>query len=308
MNRLVTVFGGNGFIGRYVVRALLSRGWRVRIASRDPSDGWFLRTQGGIGQTQFVAADIRRADSVARAIDGADAVVNLVGVFDGDLDAFHIVGPRLIGEAASAARVSGFVHVSAIGADPTSVSRYGRTKGEGEAAVLASFPRATILRPSTVFGREDEFINRFAALIRMLPIVPVIRGVAKFQPVFVGDVAQAVAVALDDPVAHGGKTYELGGPEIFTMAELNRWIARATGRAKCFVPVPDAIAGTMASAFGWMPGAPMTRDQWLMLQRDAVASEDGLAALGIAATPLETVADDWLVQYRRNGRFSTDGA
>jgi uncharacterized protein YbjT (DUF2867 family) len=304
-DQLVTVFGGSGFVGRYVVRALLATGARVRVAARHPGEGWFLKTQGGLGQTQFVAADITRADSVARALNGATAAVNLVGTFGGDLDAVHVEGARHIGAAAANAGCAALVHVSAIGADPTSASRYGATKGRGEDAVRGVFPGTTILRPSTIFGREDQFINRFADLIATLPVVPVIRGGAKFQPVYVGDVADAVVAALAGPAEHGGKTYEIGGPEVFTMAALNRWIADATGRAKRFVAMPDALAGAMASLTGWLPGAPMTRDQWIMLQSDAVVTgDDGLRALGIAPTPLEAVADGWLVRYRRHGRFA----
>ncbi len=308
-DRLVTVFGGSGFLGRYVVRALLETGARVRIAARNPGDGWYLKTQGGLGQTQFVAADVRKPESVARALDGATAAVNLVGILKGDFTAFHVDGARNVAAAAAQAGCGALVHVSAIGADPASASAYGKSKGAGEAAVRAAFPAATILRPSIVFGREDGFVNRFADLIAMLPVVPIIRGPAKFQPVYVGDVAGAVAAALADPATpkngHGGKTYELGGPETITMAALNRWIADATGRAKRFVAMPDAVAGAMAALTGWLPGAPMTRDQWLMLQSDnVVTGDDGLRALGIAPTPLEAVAEGWLVRYRRHGRFA----
>jgi uncharacterized protein YbjT (DUF2867 family) len=302
--RLVTVFGGSGFLGRYVVRALLATGARVRIAARHPGDGWYLKTQGGLGQTQFVAADVRKPDSVARALVGATDAVNLVGAFT-DYQAIQVDGAAQIARAAADAGAGALVHVSAIGADPASASAYGRSKGEGEAAVRAAFPDATILRPSIVFGREDAFVNRFADLIARLPVVPIIRGPAKFQPVYVGDVAAAVVAALGDVSAYGGKTFELGGPEVISMDALNRWIADATGRKRRFLAMPDAVAGAMASLTGWLPGAPMTRDQWLMLQSDnVVTGNDGLRALGIAPTPLEAVADGWLVRYRRHGRFA----
>jgi uncharacterized protein YbjT (DUF2867 family) len=303
-NRLITVIGGSGFLGRYTVQALLKAGARVRIAARDPREAWYLKPQGGLGQTQFIAADIRKPETVARAVAGADGVVNLVGILKGDFEAFHVTGARNVAQAAAEAGVSALVHVSAIGADPASASAYGKSKGDGEAAVRAAFASATILRPSIVFGREDQFVNRFAQIVALLPVVPVIRGVAKFQPVYVGDVANAIVAALSDPKAHGGQTFDLGGPEVISMADLNRWIATTTGRQRRFIGVPDGIAGFMASAFGWLPGAPMTKDQWRMLQSDNVASEDGLAALGIAPTPLDAVADGWLVQYRRHGRFS----
>jgi uncharacterized protein YbjT (DUF2867 family) len=285
-NQLITVFGGSGFLGRYVVQALLKNGARVRIAARDPRGALYLKTQGGLGQTQFVAADIRKPESVTRALTGSDGVVNLVGSFT-QMDAIQHIGAATIAEAAAAAGVNTLVHISAIGADANSPAAYGQSKAAGEAAVRAAFPTATILRPSIVFGREDQFVNRFANLIRLLPVVPIIKGDAKFQPVYVGDVAKAVAAALADPKAHGSKTYELGGPEVF-------------------IAMPDFVAGTMASATGWLPGAPMTRDQWLMLQSDNVVAPDaqGLSVFGIVPTPLESVADGWLVQYQRHGRFA----
>jgi len=306
MDRLVVMFGGSGFVGRYIAQALLAQGVRVRFAERDPRRAWFLKPQGNLGQTQFVAADVTKPASVAQAVRGADAVINLVGVLQGAFDKIHLQGARAVAEAAAAAGVPTLVHVSAIGADAGSPSAYGRSKGLGEAAVRQAFPAAVILRPSIVFGREDQFINRFAALIRMLPLLPVIRGATKFQPVYVGDVAQAAVKALLEPAAHAGKTYELGGPQVLTMAELNAWIAAETGRSPMMLPVPDALAKIMAR----LPGGPMTHDQWLMLQRDNVVAPDaaGLAALGVTPTPLAAVAPGWLVQYRRHGRFGTPNA
>jgi len=304
-NSLVTVFGGSGFLGRYIVPALLKDGARVRIAARTPGDGWYLKTQGGLGQTQFVSADVSKRDSVDRAIAGSDAAINLVGILKGDFERFHVTGARNVSESAAAAGVAQLVHMSAIGADRASASGYGKSKGEGEDAVRAAFPSATILRPSIVFGREDQFVNRFADLIRTLPVVPIISGSTKFQPVFVGDVARAAVMAIAQPLAYGGQSYDLGGPEILSMAELNRWIANAIGRTKPMVTMPDAIARTMARTIGWLPGAPMTWDQWLMLQSDnIVGGADGLKAMAIAPTPLDAVAEGWLVRYRRNGRFA----
>lgn len=301
--QLITVFGGGGFVGRYVVQRLLARGARVRVAEREPRKALFLKPLGGLGQTQFVAADVRDAASVARALQGSDAVINLVGSFD-DMFAVQADGAGNVAAAASAASVSALVHVSAIGADGESESRYGRSKGEGEAAVRAAFPAATIIRPSIAFGREDKFINRFAGMIRMLPVVPVIAPGAKFQPVYVGDVADAVVAALGDAAA--GKTFELGGPQVLSMLELQRWIADATGRGPLFVEIPDIVGGALASGFGWAPGAPITKDQWLMLQRDNVVAPGAasLADLGVVPTSLAAVADGWLVQYRRHGRFA----
>ena len=300
--QLITVLGGGGFIGRYVVQKLLARGARVRIAEREPRKALFLKPLGGLGQTQFVAADVRDAASVARAIQGSDAVINLVGSFD-DMQAVHATGAGHIARATANAGIAALIHVSAIGADREAASAYGRSKGDGEAAVRAAFPAATILRPSIVFGREDQFINRFAAMIRLSPVIPVIAPNAKFQPAYVGDVADAVVAALD---AAPGSLFELGGPQVLTMADLQRWIAEATGRSPLFVEVPDAVASALASGFGWAPGAPITKDQWLMLQHDNVvaAGAAGLDDLGITPSSLASVADGWLVQYRRNGRFA----
>ncbi|WP_374523773.1 complex I NDUFA9 subunit family protein [Sphingopyxis sp.] len=301
--QLITVLGGGGFLGRYVVQQLLARGARVRIAEREPRKALFLKPLGGLGQTQFVAADVRDAASVARAVQGSDAVINLVGSFD-DMQAVQADGAGHVAAAAKAAGARALVHVSAIGADPASASAYGRSKGDGEAAVRAAFPAAAILRPSIIFGREDHVINRFAALIRFSPVIPVVAPRAKFQPVYVGDVADAVVAALGNAAA--GRIFELGGPQMLTMAALQQWVADATGRKRLFVELPDAVSGALATAFGWAPGAPITRDQWLMLQRDNVVADGaaGLAQLGVTPTSLASVADGWLVQYRRHGRFA----
>lgn len=305
MAQMVTVFGGDGFVGRYVVQALLKAGCRVRIASRNPKRGWFLKNQANLGQISWLATDVTRADSVAHAISGADVVINLVAIMAGDLTKVNVEGARTVAAAAKSAGVTRLVHVSAIGADAASDADYARSKGEAEAAVRAAFPSADIVRPSIIFGREDQFINRFAALIRMLPVVPVLAGQTKFQPVFVGDVARAVALLAQDGGA--GKTYELGGPEVMSMAGINQWIADATGREKFFLDVLGPIAGAMATLTGWLPGAPITRDQWKMLQKDNVVAPKALtlASLGIAATSLDAVAPGWMVQYKKHGRFGT---
>lgn len=301
-DKLVTVVGGSGFVGRYVVRALLTKGARVRIAARNPRRAFFLKPQGGLGQTQFVAVDVTRADTVARALRGSDAVVNLVGVLAGDFDRIHVEGARTVAEAAAAERVDALVHISAIGADPESASAYGRSKGLGEQAVRAALPAAAILRPSIVFGREDDFINRFARLLQIAPAMPVVRPQTRFQPVFAGDVGDAVVAALSANTA--GQTLELGGPETLTMHALLEWIAHAIGRTPRLIDLPDSVAAAIAR-MGFLPGAPITWDQWLMLQHDnVVTGTDGLAVLGIPATALDTVAPGWLVQYRRRGRFA----
>ncbi len=301
--KLITLFGGGGFVGRYVAQALLAQGARVRIAQRDPSSANFIKPLGNLGDVQLIAADVRKPTSVARAVAGADMVVNLVGSFD-NMDAVQHIGAGNIAKAAAQAGCGALVHLSAIGGDADSPAAYGRSKAAGEAAVRSAFPGATILRPSIIFGREDQFVNRFAGLIRMLPVVPIIGATTKFQPVFVGDVAKAVAAALGDP-SHGGKTYDLGGPQILTMRQLNEWIAAATGREKMFVDVPNIAAHALAAATGWLPGAPITMDQFRMLGSDNVVNRarDGMAALQISPTPLDAVAHDWLTIYRRHGRF-----
>jgi uncharacterized protein YbjT (DUF2867 family) len=303
---IVTVFGGGGFIGRYTVQELLAggEGYRVRIAQRDPKGAWYLKPLGALGQTQFIAADIRNRASVERAVAGASAVVNLVGVLKGDFQGFHVDGARNVAEAAAAAGAQSLVHISAIGADSKSPSRYGRSKALGEAAVRQAFPGATILRPSIVFGREDGFTNRFAAMLG-LPVVPVVRGSTRFQPVFVADLAQSIAAAVAVPLGHAGKTYEIGGPEKISMIDLLRRLADWTGRKPHFIDLPDGMAAAMARATGWAPGAPITWDQWQMLQRDNVVADgaEGLEAFGISPTPLAAVAPGWLIRYRRQGRF-----
>jgi NADH dehydrogenase len=305
LDRLVTLFGGGGFVGRYVAQALYRAGVRVRIAQRDPGQAFFLKPLGGLGQTQFVACDIRKPDQVAAAVSGSDAAVNLVGVFENPY-AVNVDGARNVAEASRDAGVHALVHFSAIGADPSAKSDYGRSKGEGEEAVRAAFPGATIIRPSIVFGQEDNFVNRFAALARLLPVLPVIRGDAKFQPVYVADVGRAVSAAAIDPKTHGGKTYELGGPETMTMRTLNQRICEATGHRRTLIDVPDALASAMAGLFGWLPGAPMTWDQWLMLQHDNIVSPGAkdLKDLGVTPTPLAAVTEGWLTSYRRHGRFA----
>jgi NADH dehydrogenase len=299
---LITVFGGGGFLGRYVAQALLGQGARLRIAGRNANSANHIKPLGNLGQVQLMEADIRKPASVQRAVLDADAVVNLVGSF-ADMDAVQNMGAGIVAQAAADAGVGALVHISAIGADAHSDAAYGQSKAGGEAAVHAAFPAAVILRPSIVFGREDQFINRFAGLIRMLPVVPVIGAATKFQPVFAGDVAKAVAAAL---VHQDGRVLELGGPEIFSMMELNRWIAKAIGRDPLFVEVPDIAAKMLAKGTGWMPGAPITDDQFKMLGRDnVVTGTDGLAAYGIVPTPLDVIAADWLNIYRKHGRFGS---
>jgi NADH dehydrogenase len=306
MDRLVTLYGGGGFVGRYVAQALFNMGVRVRIVQRNTSTAVFLKPLAALGQIQFVAADIRDAARARAAAEGSDAVVNLVGVLKGAFRDVHVDGARNVAEAAAAAGAGALVQVSAIGADPDAQSAYLASKGEGEAAVRAAFPGATIMRPSLVFGREDNFVNRFAGLARIAPVLPVIRGPMRIQPVYAADLGRAIAASALDPRTRGGKTYELGGPQILTMRELMQWICRTTERDRPLVDVPDPIARLLARGLGWLPGAPITWDQWLMLQKDSVVSEgaQGLEAFGIPKTPLIAVAEGWLTSYRRHGRFA----
>ena len=299
---LVTIFGGGGFLGRQVAQALMARGARVRIAQRDLASAVKVKSLGALGQSQFVAADIRKPATVERAIAGSDVVINLVGILAGDFDAFHHQGAAHVAQAAAAANVRALVHVSAIGADAESPSAYGRSKASGEAAVKEAFPGATIIRPSIIFGPQDQFLNRFADLIASMPVIPVISGATKFQPVYVGDVADAIANAAERPDLHGGTVYEVAGPQILSMKEINSWIAKQIGRDKPIVDVP----GGFASLLSMLPGGPITRDQLAMLGRDnvAAAGAPGLDALGVSATPMAAVADKWLGRYRRHGRFA----
>ena len=306
---IVTVFGGGGFIGRYVCEALLKAGARLRVAERDPRKAWFLQPLGGVGQVSAVAADLTRPASVELAVRGADAVINLVGTFGGNLDQVHVEGARRAAAAAKTAGAAAFVHISAIGADPEAVSDYGRTKGLGEQAVRSAFPRATLIRPSVVFGAEDEFTNRFASMARF-PILPVIAPKTRFQPVYVRDLGRAIAAAALDPKTHGGKTYELAGPEIMTMRELNSQVAQMAGHDPELVDVPDFVASGIALFGAFIPGVPLTRDQWAMLQKDNVADGDatGFKAFGITPAPLDAVAPEWLGRYKTGGRFAPRAA
>ena len=303
-DRLVTLFGGGGFVGRYVAQALFKAGARIRIAEREPRRAFYLKPLCGLGQIQFMRCDLTEAGQAARAVEGADAVVNLVGILKGDFERVHVAGARNVAEAAAVAGVPAVVHVSAIGADPDAASAYGRSKGEGEAAVRAAFPSATIIRPSIAFGLEDDFVNRFARMAQLLPVLPVIRGSWKLQPVHAADLGKAIAIAALDPGRHAGRTYELGGPQVLTMHAFNRWICEATGRGRPLVDIPDPIAGLLARLTGWLPFAPISWDQWQMLQRDNVASGPGFEAFGIRPAPLAALAEGWLTLYRRHGRFA----
>ena len=301
--RIITVFGGGGFIGRYVCEALFKTGVRVRVAQRTPRNAFFLQPLATVGQLDLVRADFTRPDSLAAAVEGAWGVINLVGAFAGRLDQVHGEAPGRIAELAAIGGAASFTHVSAIGVSKDSGSVYARTKAVGEDAVRGAFASATIIRPSVVFGPEDEFTNRFAGMSR-LPIMPVLGGRTRFQPIFVGDLGEAIAKAAQEPERFAGQTIELGGPDVMTMHELNRVIAAAAGRSPSIIDLPDFVGDAM-SRLGFLPGMPITRDQWIMLQKDNVASGPGLEAFGIQPTPLAAVAPEWLDRFHDGGRFAS---
>ncbi|GAA4641677.1 complex I NDUFA9 subunit family protein [Pontixanthobacter gangjinensis] len=300
--KLVVIAGGSGFLGNYVAQALLERGARLRIASRHPEEAFSLKPLANLGQIQFARCDIKNERSAEAVVHGADAVVNMVGSFDGDL--IELMG-RSAGQLAAAAKQAGvtsFVQVSAIGADAESAAEYAQAKAIGEQLVLEAFPSATILRPSIIFGKDDNFLNMFAGLIQFMPVLPVFAPEAKLQLVYVDDVAEAVAETLAHPGKHGGKTYELGGPEQLTMMEINRRISAAQGRERTFIPMPDMVSGIFAA----LPLTPMGTDQWRLLKQGNVVGEKalGFKQLGIEPKPLSLFLDRWMVQYRKHGRFA----
>lgn len=300
-DKLVVLIGGGGFVGSHVAQELLDRGARLRVASRHPEKAYRLRPLANLGQIQFARCDVRDRRSVEAVMQQADAAVYLVGSFSGDLKALQADGAGYAAEAAAANGAQSFVYVSAIGADPESDSRYASTKGRGEELVREAFSKATVLRPSVMFGEEDNFVNMFAGLIARLPVLPVFGPEARLQPLWVDDAAEAVVNALADPRKHGGKTYEIAGPEVIGMLDLHRRIAAAQGRKRHFLAVPDALSATFAS----LPLTPMNSDQWKMLEAGSVPSGQylGLKELGVSPKPLGLFLDRWMSRYRKHGRF-----
>lgn len=303
--RVVTVFGGSGFIGRHLIRRLAKTGARVRVAVRDVEAAQFLRPMGDVGQIVPVPATIADEDSVRRAVASADAVVNLVGILYETgrqrFETVHVAGAERIARIAKAEGVSHLVHLSANGADPESESDYARTKGLGEKAVRDAFPEAVILRPSVVFGPEDDFFNRFAAMARFSPALPLVGGGAtRFQPVYVGDVADAIMAGLEREEAQG-KVFELGGPETYSFRDLMEYMLKVLGRHRGLIPVPFAMAKVIGAFAGMMPKPMITRDQVRLLRHDNVVSGDspGLSDLGIKPTPLEAVVPTYLRAFSR---------
>jgi NADH dehydrogenase len=313
-NQIVTVFGGSGFLGRHTVRALAKAGYRIRVAVRHPANSNYLTPMGSVGQIQLIKCNVAEADQVAEALSGSVAAINLTGLLSQrgpqSFEAIHVGAAATIAKAAADAGVKALVHVSAIGADPDAVSKYASTKGEGEARVRLAFPEAAILRPSIVFGPEDKFFNKFAGLARFLPALPLIGGGhTKFQPVFVGDVAEAVVRCVRD-TATRGRIYELGGPNVLSFRELMQIMLRETGRRRLLVPVPFFLASIEAFFLQIpamiLPVDPLlTMDQVTLLRSDNVASADapGFAKLGIVPDALEAVLPTYLWRFRPKGQF-----
>ncbi|SKA08081.1 complex I NDUFA9 subunit family protein [Consotaella salsifontis] len=314
--KVVTVFGGSGFLGRYVSRALAKRGHRIRVACRRPDLAYHLQTNGNMGQIQAIQANLRYPWSIERAISGADHVINLVGVLQSsgkqNFSSLHHEGAKAVAEAVRAAGIS-MTQMSAIGADEGSDSEYAKTKARGEAAVLAAVPDAVILRPSLLFGAEDQFFNRFAAMASRSPFLPLIGGgETKFQPVYVADVAEAVARAMEGEVA-GGRIYELGGPEVMTFRELMELMLKIICRKKRFVTLSYSTASSMGRLLQSIPGAPITEDQVKQLRYDNVVSEAAKAegrtfeAFGIEPRLMDAILPTYLVRFKPLGQFNRGG-
>lgn len=316
MTKLVTIFGGSGFVGRYIARRMAKAGWRVRVAVRRPNEALFVKPYGAVGQVEPILANIRNDASVAAAIKGADAVVNCVGTFDrmgaNNFDDVQASGAGRIARLAAEAGVARLVHISAIGADADAASHYARTKGEGEAAILAAYPCATILRPSVIFGTEDGFFNRFAGMAKMGPVLPLVGGNTKFQPVHVDDVAAAVESALTGD-AYG--VYELGGPEVDTLSGLVHKMLEVIRRRRLVLNLPFFVGSIIGGLFdfasaltlGLFPNKILTLDQVRSLRSDSVVSPGakGLADLGVTPTPMDGVIGEYLWRFRPSGQYST---
>jgi NADH dehydrogenase len=303
---VATVFGGSGFIGRYVVKRLAAAGHVVRVAVRDPEAALFLKPMGAVGQIVPLFANIAQDATVERAVEGADMVVNLVGILaerrPGDFASVQGEGAGRIARLAAASGVGALVHLSAIGADPASPSAYAKSKAQGEKAVREAFPRAVILRPSVVFGPEDAFYNRFGAMAQVSPFMPVICGDTRLQPVYVGDVADAAMAALR-LTGTAPRLYELGGADIWTFRDILVWILHEIERHRRLIEVPIGLARLQAKVLEKLPGKLLTTDQLLLLARDNVATPGtpGLAELGVVPTPVDLVVPAYLRRYRQGG-------
>ncbi len=307
--KLVSIYGGSGFIGRHVVRVLAREGWRVRVGVRNPNTAGFLRPMGRVGQIQIVRANVLKREDFPLMLRDADAAINLVGVlYQSGAQRFQALHADAAGALAGAAAENGvtrLIQFSALGANPQSASLYARSKAEGEKRVRAAFPHATVMRPSVVFGPEDDFFNRFARLARISPVLPLIGGGhTRFQPVYAGDIAQATLVALGDPGAQG-QTFELGGPEVLTLREIMRLVLHQTRRKRLLINVPFGIAKIQGALLGLLPNPPLTLDQVRLLESDNVVSPGaaGLAELGVPATAAEAIIPAYLWRFRKTGEF-----
>jgi len=310
---LVTVFGGSGLIGRHTVRALARAGYRVRVAVRAPNLAMYLLPAGNVGQIQIVKCNVRNAEQVAAALHGADAAINLVGVLysrgSQSFQALHADAPATIAKAAKDAGVETLVHISTMGISTESESIYSRSKAQGDEAVRAEFPQATLVKPSIIFGPEDNFFNKFANLARFLPALPLIGGgYTKFQPVFVGDVAAAIVKCVSDPATRG-KTYELGGPNVYSFKEMLEIILRVTDRKRFLIPIPFWLATIQAFFLQFLPEPLLTPDQVRFLKTGNVVSPDALTFkdLGIAPDSLEAVLPTYLWRFRARGQYEETG-
>jgi NADH dehydrogenase len=304
---IITVIGGTGFLGRYVVRELARQGYRLRVVARHAEDGLELKTAGNLGQIAVVSGNLAQIDSIRPHLEGAFAVVNLVGLLfergRQKFSALHAQGPEKLAQAAKAEDVAHFVQMSALGVDRAN-AQYARTKMLGEKAVRAAFPEAVILRPGVVFGPEDRFFNQFAQMAMAARALPLIGGgKTKFQPVYAGDVAQAVRAAIENP-ACAGKTYELGGPEAYTFRQILEYILKVTGRKACLIPLPFPLAAIGGAFAEFLPRPPLTRDQVRLLHYDNVVAPDaqGFRELGIQPTAVEMLVPDYLARFRKGGR------
>jgi uncharacterized protein YbjT (DUF2867 family) len=307
-SELVTVFGGSGFIGRTLVQHLAKAGYRVRVAVRRPNNALFVKPLGELGQVQLAQANVRNQPSVEAAVKDADYVVNLVSVLhesgNQTFENLHVKGSGIIAAACSRAGVKKLIQISSIGADEESGSKYARTKARGEKAVRENFPAATIIRPSVVFGPDDKFFNKFAGIAKIFRMLPVICGKTKMQPVYVGDVADAIASAIENDDA-AGKIYEIGGPKIYEFRELLKMVNKYTEQNVPLIPIPKQLAYLKAFFLGMLPNPLITIDQVRLLEKDNVAGEGmpGLAELGVNAKPAEAIIPNYLVQHRPTGQF-----
>ena len=313
-DRLITIIGGSGFVGRHIVRALARRGYRIRVACRRPDLAGHLQPLGNTGQIMMVQANVRYPASLAAACEGAYAVINLTGVLYSagaqSFDAVHVFGAEASARAAKAAKARLFIQMSAIGADENSPADYARSKAEGEKRARAAFPGAIVLRPSIVFGPEDSFFNRFAGMARFSPFLPLIGGgETRFQPVFAGDVAEAVACLVDRGEANG-QTYELGGPETLSFRQLMQFTLDTIGRKRALLTLPWGAAKLQAAVLGLLPNPPLTSDQVELLRTDNVVSEaarrEGRTLEGLGVTPrgIEGIVPGYLYRYRKAGQFT----